>query len=80
MRIEAPDIAWIILPLVINAYWMVYDFVLAPLFNWTSMTDRFRYYLHESVIGPILFGFMMMVIGTWLYHLFQQFGRDGMPR
>jgi hypothetical protein len=69
----APDWAWAGLGVVIMAWWTVYDFYLCPRYGWVTMSGRFRYYLHETVAGPIVFGVTVMVPAVFLYHIFQTF-------
>lgn len=73
--ITAPDYAWIGLFLTINLWWTFYDFYLCPKYGWPTMTGRFRYYLHQTVLGPIIFGLSVMIPATFLYHIFQTFAK-----
>lgn len=72
----APDYAWVGLAVVINVYWTVYDFVLAPRFGWPTMTGQMRHYLHETVAGPFIFGLLVAIPAVFLYHIFQTFARQ----
>jgi len=72
----APDWAWVGLAVFINAWWLTYDFVLAPRFGWPTMTGQMRHYLHETVLGPLLFGLLVLVPAAFMYHLFQAFSRQ----
>lgn len=74
--LTAPDYAWLILVLVINAYWLIYDWVLCRAYHWVSMTGQMRHYLHETVLGPLIFGLLVAVPGIFLYHIFQSFTRQ----
>lgn len=62
-------IAWVILVLVINAYWIIYDFAIAKPLGWKTMTTQFQDWLHAPVAGPIVFGVMMFVIGAFCWHM-----------
>lgn len=72
-EMTAPDYAWLGIGLVINAWWLIYDFVLCPRYGWPTMSGRFRYYLHETVAGPLIFGLVVAIPATFLYHIFQVF-------
>lgn len=65
----APAWAWVVLVLVINAYWLIYDFVLCPRYGWKTMTHQFQTWLHAPVAGPLMFGATMFVIGAFLWHM-----------
>lgn len=71
----APDYAWIGLALFVNAWWMIYDYILCPRFGWPTMTGQMRHYLHETVLGPLLFGLLCAIPAVFLYHIFQAFAR-----
>lgn len=71
----APDCAWAGLILLINAWWTIYDFVLAPRYGWHTMSGQMRYYLHQTVIGPLVFGTVVAIPAVFLYHIFQIFTR-----
>lgn len=73
--LTAPDYAWIGLFSVINAWWLIYDFVLCPRYGWPTMSGRFRYYLHETVAGPLILGGYIGLAVAFLYHIFQTFTR-----
>ena len=72
---RAPDYAWTGLFLFINAWWMIYDFILCPRFGWPTMTGQMRHYLHETVLGPLIFGLLVAVPAMFLYHIFETFAR-----
>lgn len=65
----APAWAWAALVVLINAYWIVYDFVLCPIFGWKTMTDQFQTWLHAPVMGPVIFGLCLFVIGAFAFHM-----------
>lgn len=70
-----PDYAWAGLFILVNAYWLIYDFVLAPRYGWPTMSGRFRWYLHETVAGPLIFGLAAAIPAAFLWHIFQAFAR-----
>lgn len=72
----APDYAWVGLAVAINAWWLIYDYAIAPRFGWPTMTGRMRYYLHETVAGPLIMGAFGFIVVAWFYHLFQHFSRQ----
>lgn len=71
-----PDIAIVGLIVLINAYWIIYDFVLARMFHWISITDQIRHYLHETILGPFIFGILVAIPAIFLYHIFQTFAKQ----
>lgn len=75
MRLTAPDYAWIGLFANIMAWWTIYDFVLCPRYGWPTMTGQMRHYLHETVLGPLIFGLLVYIPAAFLYHIFQTFAR-----
>lgn len=72
---HAPDWAWVGLAILINVWWLFYDFVLCPKFGWATMTGQMRHYLHETVAGPLIFGLLVAIPSIFLYHIFQTFAR-----
>lgn len=73
---RAPDIAIVGLIVLINIYWTFYDFVLCRIYHWTSITDQIRHYLHETVLGPFIFGLLVAIPAIFLYHIFQTFAKQ----
>lgn len=73
---EGADYAWTGLASLVMAYWMVYDFLLAPRFGWPSMSGRMRFYLHQTVLGPVIFALLVAIPAAFLYHIFQTFAKQ----
>lgn len=63
--------AWIVLVVVINAYWTVYDFVLAKPRGWLTMSSQFHRWLYGQASGPFLFGAMVFVVAVFSFHMFR---------
>lgn len=70
-NVNMPTImAWIVLGIFVNAYWITWDFVISPLFGWPMMTTELRKGLNDPVVGPFLFGFLFLGIpGTFWWHM-----------
>lgn len=61
--------AWLILVVLINAYWILYDFAYAKRTKNLTMTAQFQRWLHEPVAGPLIFGATVFVVGAFMYHM-----------
>lgn len=70
---RASDYAWAGLFVFVNAWWLTYDYVLCPRYGWPTMTSQMRHYLHETVLGPFIFGLLVAIPAIFLYHIFQIF-------
>ena len=73
---KGADWAWVGLAAVVTAWWTVYDFVIAPRYGWPTMSGRMRFYLHQTVLGPLIFGLFAAVPAAFLYHIFQEFAKQ----
>lgn len=62
--------AWLILLVLVNAYWLVWDFLLVPRFGWKTMTAQMQDWLHDPVVGPLMFGVLVAIPAIFLYHIF----------
>lgn len=61
--------AWLILTIVITLYVVAFD-VWAAMTHHRLMTDQFRLWLGDSVIGPFIFGAWVAVFAGLTYHWF----------
>jgi hypothetical protein len=64
----APWIAWVLLIILINAYWTFYDFYLAPKYGWRMLTTEFRDGLNTP-FGCFIIGGTAFVVCTFTAHM-----------
>ena len=64
----APIYAWVILIILINAYWTFYDFVLCPHYRWEMMTTEVREGLN-SALGCFIAGAVAFTVVTFIVHM-----------
>lgn len=65
---ESAAFAWLVLFLLINAYWISYD-LWAGATGHRSLTSQMRMWLHETLIGPFMFAFIIFIAVAFLFHL-----------
>jgi hypothetical protein len=65
---ESAWLAWAILAVMINAFWIGYD-IWASKTNHYTMTHEMQNWLHGALSGPLCFGILMFVVGAFLYHM-----------
>lgn len=61
-------LAWLILVVIINAYWIGYD-LWAGATNHYSMTHQMQNWLHGKVSGPICMGILVGIVGAFFWHM-----------
>lgn len=67
---ESAWLAWLILFILVNAYWIGYD-VWAGRTHHFSMTHEMRNWLTGQLSGPLCAGILAFVVFAFLYHMFQ---------
>lgn len=65
---ESAALAWLILFVLVNAYWISYD-IWAHLSGHKLMTTQFRDWLHEPVAGPLIMGVCGFIVFAFFYHM-----------
>jgi hypothetical protein len=64
----APIYAWILLFILINAFWMTYDFILCPRYHWEQMTTEMQEGLNTT-FGCFILGGMAFIVVTFVTHM-----------
>lgn len=64
---ESAALAWLVLFVLVNAYWISYD-VWAHSTGHRMMTTQFRDWLHETVAGPLIAGLWVGIFVAFTFH------------
>jgi hypothetical protein len=68
MSRDSAAFAWLGIFVLINLYWISYD-----MWAWRTkhrtMTGQMQNWLHAPVAGPLIFGFLLMIVGAFFYHM-----------
>lgn len=64
---ESAAFAWLVLFVLVNAYWIAYD-LWAGATGHRAMTTQFRMWLHETLAGPLIAGVWVGVFVAFTYH------------
>ncbi len=70
---ESAWLAWLILAIGINVYWIGYD-IWASKTNHFTMTHEMRNWLQGTLSGPLTFGVLCFVMGAFLWHMLTRAG------
>lgn len=65
---ESAALAWLVLFVLINVYWIGYD-LWAHFSGHKAMTTQMRDWLHETLAGPLIFGLLGFVVCAFYYHM-----------
>ena len=68
---ESAWLAWLILLVGVNVYWIGYD-LWAHYTNHYTMTKQMQNWLHGAVSGPLIFGFLGFIVLAFYYHMLQR--------
>lgn len=64
---ESAALAWLVLFVLVNVYWIVYD-LWAVRTGHRMMTTQFRDWLHETVAGPLLAALWVGIFVGFTFH------------
>lgn len=65
---ESAWLAWLILFLSVNAYWIGYDLWAKQTGHYT-MTHQMKDWLQGSVSGPLIFGLLTFIVAAFFFHM-----------
>lgn len=68
---ESAALAWLVLFVGINVYWIGYD-IWAHYTAHKAMTTQFRDWLHETLAGPLIMGACGFVVFAFFFHMLVQ--------